>query len=158
MIAGNFESGMAQMKSTSQATFDQIASMLLKRNCRLRIEGHTDNVPIHNSRFSSNWELSTARATEIVRLLIVRDGFNPTRLSAAGYAEYHPIVSNANAAGRGTNRRVDIVILGHDMLPPPTAEMVMPAQVPPPTQSQSSAAPESPAQIKTIKPSVAVGR
>ena len=158
MIAGNFESGMAQMKSTSQATFDQIASMLLKRNCRLRIEGHTDNVPIHNSRFSSNWELSTARATEIVRLLIVRDGFNPTRLSAAGYAEYHPIVSNANAAGRGTNRRVDIVILGHDMLPGLAAQVVTPGQIPPATQGGSSAAPESAAQIKAIKPSAAVGR
>jgi outer membrane protein OmpA-like peptidoglycan-associated protein len=158
MIAGNFESGMAQMKSTSQATFDQIASMLLKRNCRLRIEGHTDNVPIHNSQFSSNWELSTARATEIVRLLIVRDGFNATRLSAAGYAEYHPIASNANAVGRGANRRVDIVILGHDTLPGPAPEVATPAQIPPATPGPRSVAPKSAAQIKAIKPSAAVGR
>lgn len=108
---GFFESGAAQIKAASQPAFDRIARMLLQRDCRLRIEGHTDNVPIHNARFSSNWELSTARATEIVRLLIVRDGFSPARLSAAGYAEYHAIASNATAEGRGMNRRVDIVIL-----------------------------------------------
>ena len=112
--AGFFESGMAQMKPTSQATFDQIAEMLRQRNCRVRIEGHTDNIPIHNSQFSSNWELSTARATEVIRLLVVRNGFNPARLSAAGYAEYHPIASNATPDGRSMNRRVDLVILGHD--------------------------------------------
>ncbi|MBZ5657300.1 MAG: OmpA family protein [Acidobacteriia bacterium] len=109
---GFFESGSAQMKSASQAAFDQIATMLRQRDYRLRIEGHTDDVPIHTARFSSNWELSTARATEIVRLLIVRDGFAPDRLSAAGYAEYHPIAANGTAEGRGMNRRVDIVILG----------------------------------------------
>jgi outer membrane protein OmpA-like peptidoglycan-associated protein len=113
MVAGNFESGSAEMKSTSQAAFDQIAAMLRQRDYRLRIEGHTDDVPIHTARFSSNWELSTSRATEIVRLLIVRDGFAPDRLSAAGYAEYHPIASNDTAEGREMNRRVDIVILGH---------------------------------------------
>ena len=94
MVAGNFESGSAQMKSTSQAAFDQIATMLRQGDYRLRIEGHTDDIPIHTARFTSNWELSTARATEIIRLLIVRDGFSPDRLSAAGYAEYHPIAAN----------------------------------------------------------------
>ena len=112
MIAGNFESGSAQMKPTSQAAFDRIASMLRKSNYRLRIEGHTDNVPIHTPQFPSNWELSAARATEIVRLLIVRDGFAPERLSAGGFAEFHPAASNRTAEGRGMNRRVDIVILG----------------------------------------------
>jgi len=110
---GFFESGSALMKSTSQAAFDRIAGMLRQRDCRLRIEGHTDNVPIHTAQFPSNWELSTSRATEIVRLLIVRNGFGPNRLSAAGYAEYHPLATNLTAEGRGTNRRVDIVILGH---------------------------------------------
>jgi len=113
MIAGNFDSGAAQMKATSEAAFDRIASMLRQRDYRLRIEGHTDNVPIHSAQFPSNWELSTARATEIVRLLIVRDGFSPDRLSAGGFAEYHPVASNRTAQGRATNRRVDIVVLGH---------------------------------------------
>ncbi len=75
--AGFFESGSARMKATSRAAFDRIAHMLQTRNYRLRIEGHTDNAPIHTPQFPSNWELSTSRATEIVRLLIVRDGFGP---------------------------------------------------------------------------------
>jgi flagellar motor protein MotB len=112
MITGNFESGSALMKSTSVVAFDRIASLLRQRDYRLRIEGHTDNAPIHTAQFPSNWELSTARATEIVRQLIMRDGFAPDRLSAAGYAEYHPVAANANSEGRGMNRRVDIVILG----------------------------------------------
>jgi chemotaxis protein MotB len=113
--AGFFESGSAQMKQASEATFDRIAESLRKRKCRIRIEGHTDNIPIHNAKFSSNWELSTSRATEIVRLLIVRDGFEARHLSAAGYAEYHPAASNNSAEGRGQNRRVDIVVLGDEV-------------------------------------------
>ena len=109
---GFFESGSAQMKATSEGAFDRIAAMLRQGDYRLRIEGHTDNVPIHNGQFPSNWELSASRATEIVRLLIVRDGFVPQRLSAAGYAEFHPVASNLTAEGREMNRRVDIVILG----------------------------------------------
>ena len=112
---GFFESGSAQMKAASEPAFDRIATLLRERNCRARIEGHTDNVPIHNAQFSSNWELSTSRATEIIRVLIVRDGYSPGRLSAAGYAEFHPIASNATVDGRGMNRRVDIVVLGQEM-------------------------------------------
>ncbi|MGA7293879.1 MAG: OmpA family protein [Terriglobales bacterium] len=112
---GFFESGSAQMKSSSADAFDRIANMLRQRDYRLRIEGHTDNTPIHNTQYPSNWELSTARATEIVRLLVVRDGFTPNRLSAAGYAEYHPVATNVTSEGRGMNRRVDIVILGHSL-------------------------------------------
>jgi chemotaxis protein MotB len=110
---GFFESGSAQMKASSQSALDRIASLLRQRDYRLRIEGHTDDSPIHTAQFPSNWELSTARATAIVRLLIVREGFAPDRLSAAGYAEYHPVVSNRTSEGRGVNRRVDVVILGH---------------------------------------------
>jgi len=113
---GFFESGSAQMKAASEPAFDRIATLLRERNCRVRIEGHTDNVPIHNAQFSSNWELSTSRATEIVRVLIVRDGYSPGGLSAAGYAEFHPIASNASAEGRSMNRRVDIVVLGEEVL------------------------------------------
>ncbi len=130
MIGGNFESGSAQMKSASEAAFDRIAGMLRKRDYRLRIEGHTDNVPIHTARFSSNWELSTSRATEIVRLLIVREGFDPDRLSDAGYAEYHPVATNRTAEGRGMNRRVDIVILSHALPAVPEAESTAPGQTP----------------------------
>jgi outer membrane protein OmpA-like peptidoglycan-associated protein len=136
MVAGNFDSGSAQMKSTSEAAFDRIANMLRQRDYRLRIEGHTDNAPIHNAQFASNWELSTARATEIVRLLIVRDGFSPDRLSAAGFAEYHPVSSNRTAEGRSANRRVDIIVLGHTLTSPPleqAAGQPPPAAAPKPT-------------------------
>jgi chemotaxis protein MotB len=112
---GFFESGSGQMKQESQPAFDRIADLLRKRNCRLRIEGHSDNVPIHNAQFASNWELSTSRATEIVRLLIVRDGFDPNHLSAAGYAEYRPLATNTTREGRSMNRRVDIVILSETL-------------------------------------------
>ncbi len=125
---GFFESGAARMKSSSQAAFDRIAGMLLKRDYRLRIEGHTDNAPIHNTQFPSNWELSTSRATEIIRVLIVRDGFGPERLSAAGYAAYHPVASNSTAEGRGMNRRVDIVVLGRGLPAAPDAHSVADAR------------------------------
>jgi chemotaxis protein MotB len=129
---GFFESGAAAMKGTSQAAFDRIAGMLQKREYRLRIEGHTDNAPIHTAQFPSNWELSTSRATEIVRLLIVRDGFGPNRLSAAGYAEYHPVASNTTAEGRGMNRRVDIVVLGRGLPANPDAHAIPVALTKPP--------------------------
>ena len=108
---GFFDSGSATLKDAALPTLDRIAAILAARDCRLRIEGHTDNVPIHTSRMASNWELSTARSTELVRLLIVRYRFLPDRLSAAGFAEFHPIASNSTPQGRAQNRRVDVVIL-----------------------------------------------
>jgi chemotaxis protein MotB len=111
---GFFDSGSATLRPAAVPAIDRIASILAIRTCRIRIEGHTDDIPIHTPQMASNWELSTARATELVRLLIVRYNFSPDRLAAAGYAEYHPIASNASAQGRAQNRRVDLVILaGH---------------------------------------------
>ena len=108
---GFFDSGSATLKPAALPALDRIASLLAIRTCRLRIEGHTDNVPIHTVHMASNWELSTARATELIRLLIIRHHFPPGRLSAAGYAEYHPISTNETEPGRALNRRVDLVIL-----------------------------------------------
>ena len=108
---GFFDSGSATLRPSAMPALDRIASILAIRTCRLRIEGHTDNVPIHTPQIASNWELSTARSTELVRLLIVRYRFSPERLSAAGYAQYHAIASNATPQGRAQNRRVDLVIL-----------------------------------------------
>ncbi|MGP0020473.1 MAG: flagellar motor protein MotB [Candidatus Sulfotelmatobacter sp.] len=113
---GFFDSGSAALKPSALPALDRIASILAVRACRLRIEGHTDNVPIHTAQIASNWELSTARSTELVRLLILRYRFSPGRLSAAGYAEYHPIASNGTAQGRAQNRRVDIVILSEHVV------------------------------------------
>ena len=108
---GFFETGSATIRPRSQSSFGRLAKLLAERRCALRIEGHTDNVPIHNPRFNDNWQLSTSRATEVVRMLIMNFDFAPERLSAAGYAEYHPVTSNDSAEGRALNRRVDIVIL-----------------------------------------------
>jgi chemotaxis protein MotB len=108
---GFFDSGSAVLKDSALPALDRIASILSVRSCRLRIEGHTDNIPIHTPQMASNWELSTARSTELVRLLILRYRFSPDRLAAAGYAEYHPIASNDTPQGRSQNRRVDVVIL-----------------------------------------------
>jgi len=110
---GFFDSGSASLKPAALPALDRIASILAIRTCRLRIEGHTDNVPIHSSQIASNWELSTARSTELVRLLIQRYHFPPDRLSASGYAEFHPIASNTTPQGRAQNRRVDIVVLSN---------------------------------------------
>lgn len=109
---GFFDSGSAKIRDTSLSAFSRIAWLLAERPYRVRIEGHTDNKPIHNAQFHDNWELSTARATELVRLLIMKYGFAPERLSAAGYAEYHPVSSNDAADSRAQNRRVDVMILG----------------------------------------------
>lgn len=108
---GFFDSGAATIKPEGLAALDRIASILAIRTYKLRIEGHTDNIPIHTAKMASNWELSTARATELVRVLIIGHRFAPERLSAAGYAEYHPIATNLTPQGRAQNRRVDIVIL-----------------------------------------------
>jgi chemotaxis protein MotB len=152
---GFFESGSARMKSASpHLAFDRIANMLRPRDYRLRSEGHTDNAPIHTAQFPSNWELSTSRATEIVRLLIVRDGFSPDRLSAAGFAEYHPVATNLTAEGRGTNRRVDIVILGHALKEPPMAEAQAQVGTQAPAQPQA-ALPSAKTTVQPV-PSVAL--
>lgn len=108
---GFFESGSAVMRASSRGAIDRLAAVLGARTESLRIEGHTDNVPIHNSRYASNWELSTARASELIKLFVERYHFDPARLAAAGYGEYHPVASNDTTDGRAKNRRVDVVIL-----------------------------------------------
>jgi chemotaxis protein MotB len=109
--AGFFDSGSATPKAEAMPTLRTIANRLGATPYDLRIEGHTDNVPIHNAEFDSNWELSSARATRLARLLLEMKAIPPDRLSAAGYAEFHPVASNETAAGRAENRRVDLVVL-----------------------------------------------
>jgi chemotaxis protein MotB len=82
------------------------------------IEGHTDNVRVTpGSRYDSNWELSTARATAVLARLVDSQGLDPRRLSAAGYGEHRPVVSNASAEGRARNRRVDVVVKRPEAIP-----------------------------------------
>jgi chemotaxis protein MotB len=109
---GFYDTGAASLRPGSEAAVQRIADVLSAQPNSIRIEGHTDNIPIHNAHFASNWELSTARATEMIRLFITDYNIPAERLSAAGYAEYHPVASNDTADGRAQNRRVDIVVLG----------------------------------------------
>lgn len=115
---GFFDSGSAVLKPGAMPALQKIAAILSQTSQNIRVEGHTDDVPIHNSHFASNWELSTARATEVLNLLITRFGIAPQRLSAAGYAKFHPVASNATPQGRARNRRVDIVVLRTDISSP----------------------------------------
>jgi chemotaxis protein MotB len=109
--AGFFQSGSAEPRHGTVGTLREIARSLGQTPYDVRIEGHTDNVHIHNSKFDSNWELSTARATGIARLFLQIHAIAPNHLSAAGYAQYHPAASNATADGRAMNRRVDLVVM-----------------------------------------------
>jgi chemotaxis protein MotB len=108
---GFFDSGSDQIKPEGRSLLDTMATSLVSLGNQIRVEGHTDNVPIRNSKFPSNWELSTARATAIVSYLIAKFGFSPELLSAAGYSEFRPVAPNDSEDGRSRNRRVDIVIL-----------------------------------------------
>lgn len=116
---GFFASGSAVIKPEGIPTIAKIAAILAHVPEDIRVEGHTDDVPIHNKQFASNWELSTARATEVLNLLITHFGIVPKRLSAAGYAQFHPVASNATTQGRAINRRVDVVVLRNDLQNPP---------------------------------------
>ena len=109
---GFFNSGEAELLQNGRATLTRIATILGGRGFEIRVEGHTDNVPVHNARFKSNWDLSTARATTVVALLVEHYGFDPSLVSAAGYSEYRPVADNATAQGRADNRRVDLVVVG----------------------------------------------
>jgi chemotaxis protein MotB len=108
---GFFKSGDATLLVDGQNTLARIAGVLNEKGFHIRVEGHTDNKPIHTRRFNSNWELSTARATEVVALLIEKHGFDPSLISAAGYSQYRPIASNDTEEGRRSNRRVDLIVV-----------------------------------------------
>jgi len=109
--AGFFDTGSAAPRPEALGTLRKIGSSLAGSVYDVRVEGHTDNVPIHNAQFDSNWELSSARADHIARMMLEIGAIAPDRLSAAGYAEFHPIDTNETAEGRANNRRVDLVIL-----------------------------------------------
>ena len=108
---GIFDSGSDQIKPEGKVLLDALATNLISVGNYIRVEGHTDNVPINNSRFPSNWELSTARATVVVCHLIQTYSMRAAMLSAAGYAENRPIASNDTPEGKARNRRVDLIVL-----------------------------------------------
>lgn len=106
-----FDLGSAAVKPETQAILDAIAPAMRESKFPILVEGHTDDLPIRGGPYMSNWELSTARASAVVRYLIGKGSIPAKRLAAAGYAEYHPVVPNNSSANRMRNRRIDIVIL-----------------------------------------------
>jgi chemotaxis protein MotB len=106
-----FESAQATLRPEALAVLDKIAKEIVTLPNQIRVEGHTDDRPIATPRFPSNWELSSARATSVVRYLIEKHGFTPERLSALGFGEFRPLAANTSEENRAKNRRVDIVVL-----------------------------------------------
>jgi chemotaxis protein MotB len=104
-----FDTGDARVKDASVETLKLIAPELRDRDVDIRVEGHTDDQPVRSGRYKSNWELSTARATNVM-LVLVGEGLSPQRVSVSGYGEFRPIASNSSDDGRKQNRRVDLVI------------------------------------------------
>lgn len=106
-----FDSGRADIKTSSQEKIIKLGKILSKIDSYIRVEGHTDNVPIKNSNFNSNWQLSAIRATNVVELLITKSGIRADRISALGYGEFRPVANNSTIEGKARNRRVDIIII-----------------------------------------------
>ena len=106
-----FHTGEAAIRPEVQPFLKVLGQTLQEMDNPIRIEGHTDNVPINTVQFPSNWELSTSRATTIIRYFLANYQFDPQKLSAAGYGEYRPVAANDTPEGRDQNRRVDVVIL-----------------------------------------------
>ncbi len=106
-----FGPGRAEFGAAAQDVLEDVAGILRETRWQVRVEGHTDNVPIHTNRFPSNWELSTARAVNTLRFFTEKQGMDPARFSAVGYGETQPVASNDDAEGRARNRRVTIVLI-----------------------------------------------
>lgn len=117
---GFFNSGHADLLPGAAEKIERIARILSKHGLELRVEGHSDNQPIHNAQFRSNWELSTARAMTVLMILVNRASYDPKKVSVAGYGQYRPIADDATAEGRRMNRRVDLVVIGAT---PPRGEL-----------------------------------
>jgi len=125
--AGLFPIGTDEISPEAQALIARVAATVAKVPNPVRVEGHTDDLPIHTARFRSNWDLSTARASRVIEFMVEHGGIDARRLSAAGYAEFRPRVLNTSPDTRKQNRRVDVVILNDaTALTEEPASMVLP--------------------------------
>jgi|DewCreStandDraft_2_1066082.scaffolds.fasta_scaffold00162_6 chemotaxis protein MotB len=132
-LSGNllFDSGRADLRPEGIEVLKVLGEELRKMPNDVRVEGHTDNVPIHTALYASNWELSVARAVAVTRYLSEVVGVAPSRLSAVGYGEFRPVADNSTREGRARNRRADIVIL----YPQQPQELTWPLGAPSASQS-----------------------
>ncbi len=108
-----FSPGEALLAENSMEALRAVAKIIREHDHEIQVEGHTDNMPIHTLHFPSNWELSTARASSVIRLF-VEHGVSAARLTAVGYGEYRPVATNETSEGRKRNRRVSVMILAND--------------------------------------------
>lgn len=106
-----FDSGVADLSIEARPLLEKIGGVIAKTDYLIRIEGHTDNIPIRTERFPSNWELSAARAVNVLRYFIDNHGVSSQRISAVGFGEYRPLVSNDTPEYRAQNRRVEIIFI-----------------------------------------------
>ncbi len=121
-----FQSGSATLDAGARPVLLNVAKILAKRDARIHVEGHTDNLPIKNSIYPSNWELSSGRAATVVNLF-AQNGVDPKQMVAIGYAEFQPLTSNETESGRAQNRRVSVIVLPG--LPPQMNVTVKPEQL-----------------------------
>lgn len=134
-----FDSGRAELKPNSFSLLDAIANQLKLEPNDVRVDGHTDSTPLVGSPlYPTNWELSSARALAVTRYLTETDAIQPTRLTAAGLGEFHPIVPNDTRERRALNRRVEIHLLSSVAAPIGPVPQAAPTSVPTPTSSTSS--------------------
>ncbi|MNP44485.1 Outer membrane porin F precursor [compost metagenome] len=107
-----FPSGEAEVKPNARILAKAISAMLQEfPDYEVIVSGHTDNVPISNHEFPSNWDLSSVRALNFMKILLLNEQLDPKKFSAIGYGEYHPVSSNENNVGRAKNRRVEVSII-----------------------------------------------
>ncbi|CAG1065618.1 Motility protein B [uncultured bacterium] len=109
-----FEPGTDKILKEGLPVIDEVASVLRELPNSIRVEGHTDNIPVNTERFPSNWDLSSSRAISILKYFIGQHGYDPRKLSALGFGEYRPVDTNDTPSGRFKNRRVDIMVLNGD--------------------------------------------
>jgi chemotaxis protein MotB len=155
-----FHSGKADLQPDALPLIDQIAKILVDLRYQIQVNGFTDNVPIHNAQFDSNWDLSATRAISVVKRFVAT-GIDPTLLVGAGFGEYHPVAPNNTAEGKAANRRVSIVVVspleGNDparsRLMGSTAEPAAPAAVP--SAPAPAAATPAPARAAAKVPAAA---
>lgn len=106
-----FESASSQLREDSKMILNKVSDLISNLDNDILVEGHTDNIPINTYDFPSNWELSAARAVNVVRYFVEAKGLDPTRFSASGYGEYHPVAPNDTYENMAKNRRVNILII-----------------------------------------------
>ena len=133
--AAFFPSGTDVVEPATLHTLEKVAGALTAVSNPVRIEGHTDSVPIHTARFRSNWDLSAARSIAIMEEMSNRFGISPQRLAIAGYADTVPVADNDTPEGRARNRRVDLVILNNYALAKTEPAKMTPAKAPDPKKN-----------------------